>query len=97
MSANMNASVGATATDTMTILRAAGSLKMTKAWLADGTISAYDDAKNFRLKEVKLTGIHGLYAQLQGLAAEPQCCAIRGQFIGAAAAQAVARGRASGD
>lgn len=77
-------------TDTMTLLRAAGSLKMTKVWMADGTISAYDDAKNFRIKEVKLTDIHGLYKLLVGLAAEPQSCAIRGQFIGAAAAQAVA-------
>ena len=76
--------------DTMTILRASGSLKMTKTWLADGTISAYDEAKNFRIKEVSLGDIHDLHRLLVGLAAEPQSCAIRGQFIGAAAAQAVA-------
>ena len=80
----------APAADTMTLLRAAGSLKMTKVWMADGTISAYDDAKNFRVKEVNLTDIRGLYKLLVALAAEPQSCAIRGRFIGAAAAQAVA-------
>lgn len=90
MNAPMMIEEGSMVADTITILRSAGSLRMTKIWTADGGISDYDDAKNFRVKEVKLSSIHGLYKLLQSLVTEPQCCAIRGQFIGAAAAQAVA-------
>jgi hypothetical protein len=78
------------ATDTMTILRAAGSQNMTKIWRADGTISPYDNAKNFRIRDVTLTSIRGLFKLISMLANDPHSCAIRGKFIGAAKAQEVA-------
>jgi hypothetical protein len=77
-------------TDTITVLRTAGSLNMTKIWKADGTITAYDDARNFRIKEFKLSGIAGLFKLLGMLSEDPHSCAIRGEFIGAAKAQEVA-------
>lgn len=75
--------------DSITILHAAGSLKLTKQWKADGCIASYDDARNFRVRKVGLTGIHGLYKLLQSISTQPQCCVIRGEFIGAQAALAV--------
>ena len=78
------------AVDTMTILRAAGSQNMTKIWRTDGTITPYDDARNFRIRDVTLTSIRGLFKLLSILAQDPHSCAIRGKFIGAAKAQEVA-------
>lgn len=76
--------------DFITVLRTAGALNMTKVWKADGTISAYDDARNFRVKEYQLTGIGGLFKLLGKIAPDPHVCAIRGKFVGAARAQELA-------
>lgn len=68
--------------DTLTLLKTAGKLRMTKRWCADGTIAPYDTAKNFQVTTLKLSSINGLEKMLDRYAGQPQYCLIRGQFIG---------------
>lgn len=68
--------------DHVTLLKTAGKLILTKKWKADGTIEAYDLAKNFQVSSIGLSSLKGLERLLEKYASNPQVCAIRGQFIG---------------
>jgi hypothetical protein len=66
--------------DTLTILRAMGGLRLTKAWKVDGTIAGYDDAKHHTRKAVRVTDCRSLSALLTKLEREPQRCVIWGRY-----------------
>jgi len=65
--------------DRLTILRCSSNLVMSKRWRADGTIQAYDSAKNFQVEDVAVDNIYQLSAALSVLETEPQACIIRGR------------------
>lgn len=56
--------------------------KLTKTWLADGTISDYDDPKYFNGTEVSVSNIHGLSRLLTKIECDPHACVIRGKYRG---------------
>ncbi|UHL65570.1 virulence-associated E family protein [Paralcaligenes sp. KSB-10] len=68
-------------TDTLTILRHQSNL-LAKTWRADGTVTAYDQAKYFTLSSVPLAGIADLSTQLSKLEHDPHACVIRGVYRG---------------
>jgi hypothetical protein len=74
-----NAQVGL---DTLTILRAMGGLRLTKAWKTDGTIAGYNDAKYHTRKAVRVTDCRSLSEHLTKLERDPQSCVIRGCYVG---------------
>jgi hypothetical protein len=55
---------------------------VTKTWKADGTISAYEDGKQFTGKEHPVSNIHDLSQLLTSLEHKPHCCVIRGKYKG---------------
>lgn len=55
---------------------------LAKAWRADGTISDYDDAKYFTLREEPVDSIRSLSALLTALEGDPKACIIRGAYVG---------------
>ena len=69
--------VGPTLTDTLSVLTHSRN-KVTKTWQADGTVSAFDDAKYYKLAPRNVDGIHGLSVLLTELALDPHSCLIRG-------------------
>lgn len=69
-------------TDLITILKCSGTLNMTKTWEADGTLRPYDKAALFRVMSKPVSSIQELHSLLARLQTEPQCCVIRGQFVG---------------
>ena len=69
-------------TDLITILKCSGTLNMTKTWEADGTLRPYDKAARFRVMSKPVSSIRELHTLLARLQTEPQCCIIRGQFVG---------------
>lgn len=75
-------------TDSLTILRHQSNL-LAKTWRADGTVTAYDQAKYFTPASVPLAGIADLSAQLRKLEADPHACVIRGVYRGDAHAAEV--------
>lgn len=64
-------------TDTISILRHSNSL-LAKTWRADGTMSAYGDAKYFTLKQRSVANLVELSALLSQIETQPNCCVIRG-------------------
>ena len=67
--------------DTLSVLTTSGPL-LAKQWLADGGISAYDDAKYYTLATRTVGSIGELSALLQALERKPRSCLIRGRFVG---------------
>lgn len=59
-----------------TVLRATGR-RLTKTWHADGSCTAYDQAKRFDLFPVGLAGFDALVHLLQRLERRPDCCLVR--------------------
>lgn len=68
--------------DSLSILTASGPLLLAKTWLPGGDTKPYDDAKNFKLRKVDVSDIHGLHKVLQKLSGMRQSCIIRGGYIG---------------
>ena len=67
--------------DTISILRHSVNL-LAKTWRADGTMSAYGDAKYFTLEEHTVTDVGALSALLTRVEANPKACVIRGRYVG---------------
>ena len=63
--------------------------RLAKMWLADGTISAYDETKNYQVAEVPVTSIASLSAVLTQLERKPNTAVIRGKFKGDAVAAVI--------
>jgi putative DNA primase/helicase len=61
----------------VTVLRTLGPL-LAKRWLADGTIAAYDNAKQFTFAQHPVVNLSGLHQLLRKIQLEPECCIIRG-------------------
>lgn len=59
-----------------TVLRATGR-RLTKIWHADGSCTAYDQAKRFDLFPVELAGFDALVHLLQRLERRTDCCLVR--------------------
>lgn len=55
---------------------------VTKTWKADGTISAYEDGKQFTGTEHPVSNIHDLSNLLHQLENKPHSCVIRGKYKG---------------
>lgn len=68
--------------DCVTILKCLGQLRLTKTWLADGSIRDYDDTKQYHLTERQVSNFTELVALLDRLAPEHQRAIIRGQWAG---------------
>ncbi len=68
--------------DTITALTALGRIRLTKLWTADGEIAGYDDARNFKVREEKVSSIEDLSRLLSELQSEPSSCVVRGRFVG---------------
>jgi hypothetical protein len=62
---------------TLTILRTLGP-SLAKTWLADGTISDYDSARQYHPRSVGFDGVAGLHQVLTRLAGQPRECIVRG-------------------
>lgn len=75
-------------TDFLTVLTHSRS-RLAKLWLADGTISSYDETKHYQVREVPVTGIAGLSAALISLETDANSAVIRGKFKGEAAAAVI--------
>jgi putative DNA primase/helicase len=60
-----------------TLLKAAGGTRLTKLWKADGTLDAYDDAKNYRSSVKTVASIADLSALLMKIQSMPDVCHIR--------------------
>lgn len=75
-------------TDFLTILTHSHS-RLTKMWMADGTISGYDETKNYQVGSVAVSSIQGLSAVLTGLESQHNKAVIRGKFKGDAAAAVI--------
>lgn len=55
---------------------------LTKLWKADGTISAYDDPKQFIGSDITIDSLRDLSRLLSKLESDPQACIIRGRYKG---------------
>lgn len=55
---------------------------LTKRWLRDGSIAAYDKPKHFRLRTARVDGIDTLAEFLTAQAVRPNECVIRGRYLG---------------
>jgi len=75
--------------DHITLLQSAGPM-LAKAWLADGSISSYESAKQFKPRQVEVAGIEALSRLLFNLESERNVCLIRGAFVGYDVANSVA-------
>ena len=64
--------------DTITIIKTLGNVRMTKLWRADGSIEGYGEAKNFKIKSLGVNSLQELAGVLGELVAQPQVCVIRG-------------------
>lgn len=64
-------------TDKITILTHA-TIRLAKLWKADGSISAYEDAKNYKARVDTVEGIRDLSALLTQIEADPRSAVIRG-------------------
>jgi putative DNA primase/helicase len=73
-------------TDTISTLHHTTSL-LAKTWKADGTMSAYGDAKFFKLVEKQVHNLTELSALLTKIEAHPKACVIRGKYAGPELAQ----------
>lgn len=70
----------AAASDVITVLTAAR--RLVKTWRADGSISPYDEAKLYRVRDEHVTGIQGLSRLLTQLESDSKSCIVRGAFVG---------------
>lgn len=75
-------------TDFLTVLTHSHS-RLAKRWLADGTISGYDETKNYTVSELPVADIAALSAALSGLERKSSSAVIRGKFKGDAAAAVI--------
>lgn len=75
-----------TVADTLSVLSHSHSL-LAKTWRADGTMSAYGDAKFFILEERKVAGLVQLSELLTTIESRPRSCVIRGRYVGEALAR----------
>ncbi len=75
-------------TDFLTILTHSRS-RLAKLWQADGTISSYDETKNYQVNEMPVAGIAELSAALTSLETRTNSAVIRGKFKGEAAAAVI--------
>ncbi|WP_397533407.1 VapE domain-containing protein [Roseateles sp.] len=75
--------------DLLTLLQSAGPVQA-KRWLAEGTISPYGHARQFKPSIEAVDGIRGLSSLLRRLESLPTTCLIRGRFVGHELAKAVA-------
>lgn len=60
-----------------TLLKAAGGIRLTKKWKADGTLDAYGDVRNYRSRVVKVANVRELSALLLKIQSKPDVCHIR--------------------
>lgn len=72
--------------DTLSTLHHSHSL-LAKTWKADGTMSAYGDAKYFVLTERKVDNLAELSALLTTTEQQPKACVVRGRYVGEALAR----------
>ena len=79
MSANPTAVFPDQAADFLSILRH-GVNRVAKTWRRDGTISQYDDGKQFKLRRQPVGNIRVLSAILTELQSDPHSCIIRGDY-----------------
>ena len=75
-------------TDFLTILTHSRS-RLAKLWQADGTISSYDETKNYQVSEVPVSSIADLSAALSSLETRTNSAVIRGKFKGEATAAVI--------
>lgn len=75
-------------TDDLTILTHSRS-RLAKLWLADGTISSYDETKYYQVDEQQVDGIASLSEALTVLESLPHSAVIRGKFKGADASATI--------
>lgn len=70
------------AADTLTVLtHVTRSHRLSKRWLADGTIEGYEDAKTFKIRQVPIRGIDQFARLLADeLIGDPYTCIIRGRL-----------------
>lgn len=66
-------------TDFVTVLTTVGPM-LTKRFMADGRVDAYDNALSFHSREEPVANIHELSALLSKLHGKRKCCVIRGQL-----------------
>lgn len=55
---------------------------LAKTWQSDGTVQDYQDSKYFQLVQRKVGGIRELSGLLTELERRPECCLIRGAYVG---------------
>lgn len=67
--------------DTVTVLRSDNKV-LVKRWQADGSIKAYDNAKNYRVRHVPVGNAMQLSTLLKELEADPHACIVRGRHVG---------------
>lgn len=72
----------------VTCLKSAGP-RMTKRFCADGSVEGYENARNFTVVPRRVSNIRELSLLLAKLSTKQDCCAIRGEFVGDAEAQAI--------
>lgn len=75
--------------DAITVLKCADNAIATKKWEADGTIRAFDNAAFFQVVSKPVNSIGELHKLMERLHGEPQCCVIRGGFVGKKKALAI--------
>lgn len=69
----------ATNSDQLTVLSHSHNL-LAKTWKADGTISPYDNGKNFSVQQHEVSNIRELSALLTSIERNPRTCIIRGRL-----------------
>ena len=78
-------------TDAITVL-SHSSLLLAKRWRPDGSISAYDNAKHYTVRDVPVASFADLSKVLSILEKRPKSCVIRGRYKGDAHAKSVLNG-----
>lgn len=68
--------------DELTVLQSFGEVRLTKLWQADGSIRGFDNALQYTVSTETVRDIDELSNLLTKLQDKPQCCIIRGRFVG---------------
>lgn len=68
--------------DVVTVVRCKPPLILAKRWRADGTITPYDKAKQFRVETELVSSVRDLSRALTKLERDPHACILPGRFVG---------------